>query len=128
MFKVPDHIKSFTLNSIGEITKQAWVGDFRIKCVLSHSDRFKIERIFSELLPPGTDASKKASTDAAVLSELAVRVIDGPQWWKNANNGLMMVDMQPLYDLIIECNKLSNQWSTELDKLATDVKETVIQP
>lgn len=125
--KIPDYIKTVVLDSTGEVTKSKWTGTFRVKCVMSHADRFALERIYSQLLPyDAKDISEEVRLRAATIAELSVRVVDGPQWWESTNHGQSMVDSEPLYDLILSVNKASEDWSKELESMTSNESNVIV--
>lgn len=72
----------------GDVTEEMYEGLFRVKTRLSHSEHLQQDRIRRELLgDAGAAPSFRASQTAAMLSALAVRVIDAPSWWKNSGEG-----------------------------------------
>lgn len=117
MAKVPDRIASLTLDSAGEVTKTKYIGTFRIKAVLTHGDRLQLERFYASLLPKNTETvSEEMKVRAATIAELSVRVIDGPGWWTDSNNGLLLLDAEPLYDLLMQCNSAYEDWLKRLNE------------
>jgi hypothetical protein len=50
-------------------------------------------------------ATPDALESAEILSELSVRVIEGPSWWKTSNGGIDLVDTTPLNSLYIQIMK-----------------------
>lgn len=118
MIKIPDYIRMVQLDSMGEVTKERWIGTFQVKAVLTHADRFQLERMYNQLIPKDGEVSEDIKLRAASIAELSVRVVKGPRWWDETASGQLMVDMDPLYDLLVQCNKESKNWSEELDKAA----------
>jgi hypothetical protein len=111
---------------MGEITKERWVGQFQVKAVLAHSDRFQLERLYNQLIPKDGEVAEDIKLRAATIAELSVRIVKGPRWWDETASGQLMVDMDPLYDLLVLCNKESKNWSEELDKAATMEPSNVV--
>lgn len=115
MAKLPDHIRYITLDSKSS-TGESFTGTFTVKAVLSHEDRFQLERIYKSFLPDDTSASEQVKADATVIAELNVRILKGPDWWIDSRGGRSMIDMQPLYDLFLKCKEAQTEWQTELQK------------
>ena len=126
MKKLPDTIATVSLHSIGEVTKTNWVGQFKIKRILTHADRFQLERIYAQLLPSRErEVSEEVRLRAAAIAELSVRVIEGPAWWEGSKGGQLLVDTAPLYDLSYECAKEEKAWSEQLDQTAKEGSNAV---
>lgn len=120
MKNLPDHIVPVHLDSTGEVSKTRWFGTFRVKCVLSHADYFAKLRLYAEFMP-----SKKHLVEeddqlkAEVLSELSVRIVDGPPWWEATIRGQLMTDFNPLIDLLNLCKESAENWSKKLEEAAS---------
>ena len=121
MNKIPDYIRTIVLDCEGEVTKSRWIGTFKIKAVLSHADTFAVERMYARLLPSNTTPNEDMKIRAAVISELSVRVLEGPEWWNSTRYGQMMVDSEPLYKLAVKCKEENDKWNEELTKTAKDM-------
>ena len=118
--RLPDFDTTINLDVEGEVTKTKWLGQFTIKRVLTHKDRFEIERFFREYLPMGMEADQNLRTRAAALAELRVRIKHAPRWWEDSNYGLDMVDSEPIYYLLIKSSESYKKWQ---DELAEMIKE-----
>lgn len=90
----------FSISITGEVTGEKWVGDFVAKKRLSHRDALKKDRTKRELLggQPG-DPSERALSIAIILSELDVRLVSSPRWWKEKSNGLDLEDEEVLVEI-----------------------------
>jgi hypothetical protein len=115
--RLPEHIRSIFLDTKGEVTGSRFLGDFKVKVVLSNSERLAEARLYKNFLPNDQSVSPRDRADAIVLSELAVKVIDGPDWWKESDSGKNMVDMEPLYALLVKIKEEGVKWSEEVQKL-----------
>jgi hypothetical protein len=122
MKKIPDYIKSVEVDSTGEVTQSRYLGMFKVKVVLTNSDKTKIERYYKEELPDDTGVPEDRRINAGVIAELRARVIEGPAWWTGSREGRDMVEMQPLYDLMVKTNEAYKSWLTELQKEADATK------
>lgn len=100
---------SFVIDVRGDVTGEAYKGNFSVKRFLSQRDRIQKDSIRRTLL--GLDADQ-ASVDAAIraemLSHLSVSVSDSPLWWKESNAGLDLYDdnvVIQLYEKTAEAQK-----------------------
>jgi hypothetical protein len=129
MKSLPNHIVTVNLDSLGDRTKARWVGQFRIKCVLTNADRFKLDRMYAELLPPrDREVDEEVRLRAATIAELSVRVVDGPEWWSSTRGGQLMADKAPLYDLIVMCNEEEKKWDKAVEDLSKFEDSNAIVP
>lgn len=122
--QLPDLTTTIYLDSAGEITKNRYVGSFKIKRVLTNGDLLAIDRFYAKLLPK--DAEESASEDrkikAAIIAELFVRIIEGPNWWTESRYGQNMIEFQPMYDLIQKCNEEFKAWTDQLSNAVNKVE------
>lgn len=124
MIKMPDYEATVQLDCIGEETKNRWTGTFRIKRVLTHLDKFRLERIYTELIPKDSDANNDLKTFAATIAELEVTVLSGPDWYETSGKGRYLVDRNPLYELYFKCHEASEQWKKEVAERAANAPVT----
>lgn len=118
MSVLPSTKKSVFLNTQGEKTGVMYVGNFTIKCVLSHNDIFAIERAYSYMLPAHAEINTDNKTRAALLAELSVRVIDAPTWWGTTDMMRELVDIKPITDLMLLCKEAEDKWYKDLKTVA----------
>ena len=129
MKKLPDHIVTLHLDSLGDRTKARWIGQFRVKCVLTNADRFALERMYAALLPTRErDVDEEVRLRAAAIAELSVRVVDGPPWWEATRFGQLMADKQPLYDLVMMANLEEKKWDAAVEELSKFEENNAIVP
>lgn len=120
MSKLPDHIVTVTLDSVGEITKRPWLGNFKIKLLLSHNERLLFERRYKELLPNDAGVDEDTKFKASGLAELSVRVVDGPEWWEASKQGMNLVDAQPIIDLLYKVKDGYAEWLKKVEEIAKE--------
>ncbi len=118
MTKLPNHIVQINLDSTGEITKRPWIGVFEVKLLMTHAERFKFERLYNELLPDDKGVDEDTKFKASSLAELAVRIVKSPTWWEGSNNGQLLVDAQPIYDLMLAIAKEYETWLKKVEEIA----------
>jgi len=51
-----------------------------------------------------------------VSAELFVRVIHGPSWWTDSQQGQLLIDTSPLYELIRLVNEEEEKWLKAVEK------------
>lgn len=119
MKKLPDTTGTISLDSIGERTKTRWAGTFKIRKVLTNADHFALERVYAQLLPSRErDIKDELKLRAAAVAELSVRIMEGPEWWNGTKGGQLMVDSNPLYDLIMLCNEEEKRWDAQVEEMS----------
>lgn len=124
MYKIPDIIRTIFLDSVGEVSKQKFTGTFRVKVVLTNSDKLAIEREYARLLGKEESASSNNKLLAGTMAELSVRVLNGPPWFRDAMSGANMIDENPLYEIIVKINEEYKKWQSELSDVASSEDES----
>jgi hypothetical protein len=75
---------TFDINDVGELSGQTYMGNFKVKCILSPVDRLNIDKTYRELI--GKDnpymATQEVLDIAFALSQLKYRIIDFPAFWQ----------------------------------------------
>jgi len=78
-------IATFSVNELGEVENQTYMGKFKVRCVLTPLEFIEADHKYRELL--GRDhpdlAHERTRTLAFALSQLMARVIEKPPWWQN---------------------------------------------
>lgn len=89
-----DNEVPFSLDEVGAISNESFKGEFKVKKALSFRESLQKDQIRRDLLGDtnGSPASYEAQEYATMLSELRVRLVDPPAWWKEANNGAELRD------------------------------------
>jgi hypothetical protein len=129
MKNLPNHIVTVYLDSTGEVSKTRWVGTFTIKAVLSHADRFAKARMYAALIPEKEIlVEEEDKLKAEVLSQLYARIVSGPEWWDGTRGGQLMIDFDPLIDLLKACQEESEKWSKRLEETASSGDANVVEP
>lgn len=75
----------------------AYPGVFKMKVRLTHRDVLVQDQFRRELLGPSKgETSPGATAVADVFSKLWVHILESPLWWKEAGNGIELVDEAPV--------------------------------
>lgn len=112
--KLPPFQVPITIDVLGDLTKTRWIGNFVIKRVLTHRDKFDIEKWYKRYLEDDSVAGNKAKINASALAELRVRVVTGPPWWEGTDFLLDCIDETPIAELLAECAKAYKNWEKEV--------------
>jgi hypothetical protein len=99
----------FGISLTGLQTGRPYAGDFTVKTVLSKKDQFRADEIRRILLGVNSESALPAlQGDAFMMGQLAVRIVDGPEWWKKSNNGADLEDdnvIPTLFELCMDKEK-----------------------
>lgn len=118
-----DNSVKFSINVTGENTGEKWAGVFTTKLRLSHRDQLRMDQIRRDLLGPNAaTASPRAQNQADVFSEIAIHIVDAPQWWKMQGDGLDLEDDNVISTIYGEIMKAKTEARKKFDDEATAAK------
>lgn len=113
---LPKNQKSFQLDYTGELTGKRYEGTFTVKCVLNMAEKRKLEIERSGLSADLNNPTGNLNAIALVVSNLRVRVIDAPDWFKQSIVSLDILDEDVLFEVYSKALDKSEEWITEVKK------------
>ncbi len=120
-----DGTASFSINIIGNVSRETYMGNFKTKCVLSPLEFIKSDRMYRELL--GNDpvnAHSTARNNAFALSQLQYRLIEVPPFWENREiGGGHISDDNVLTEVIELAIQAEDKYRKLKEKEAKEIKE-----
>ena len=116
-FRFDGSVAEFDYQGIGSASNQTFMGSFRAKCVISPMDHIKADRLYRELLGQVNPhlASKETQNYAFALSQLKVRVLEMPDFFKNRELDGSHLDSNILIDIVNKCIDAQEEYKEELD-------------
>jgi len=113
---LPKNQKSFEISHVGETTGKKYEGTFTVKCVLNLAEKRKIEIERSTISADLNNPTENLSAIAGVVSNLRVRVVDAPDWFKQSIATLDILDEEIFFHIFSKCLDKSEEWTTEVKK------------
>lgn len=121
-----EHMHSFSINVVGDTTQEQWVGLFKVKTRLSHRDHLNRDRIRREMLGPNPQGvSPRADSIAEIFSQLSVRIVDAPSWWKDQGGGMDLADDNVVAKVYDEAMKAEADLAKSLKEKADLAKKAL---
>ena len=127
----------FKIHVIGNRTKKLYTGDFRALRFLSHRLMMSKDRLRREFLSgPNMDtADQTEQRRAQALAECTVSITKAPQFWKDADSGLDLIDENVLVEVFEAIKKIQEDavkenevTDDEKKALQEDAKKKVSSP
>lgn len=119
---------AFDIHVVGDTTGQTWTGTFKAKDKLSFRDQITIDRIRRDLLGPNaTGADPEIIAQVTVLAELAVRIIDAPNWWRESKQGTELHDTNVLMELYTAAMKVQDDAMARIREAGEKAKQDLRQ-
>lgn len=113
--------KTFTISILGEASAKPYNGQFTVKTTLTRAERFAADVRRREILGPnGGEAAVELQLEAAMLGQLAVRVVSGPAWWEQSDRGLKLEDLNVLVEIYNLTRAKEEEAAEELKKQAEE--------
>lgn len=114
----------FSVSVKGEITGEDFKGVFKALPRLSHRDNLRRDQLRRDLLgAKPEDASADATNVSAVFSKIWVHVVEAPSWWKDAKNGLDLLDETPVAAVYDNVARIEREAIEAVQKQAQTVAE-----
>lgn len=124
-----DYTTQFTIDEKGDVTGKDYAGVFTVKTRLTHNDRFKQDAIKRGLLGGDpTTASPQAQSMAEAFSQISIRVIDAPDWWKQSDGGTQLADFSVITSIYTKAIEAENAEIDKVVKSAKNIKESLKTP
>lgn len=101
-FRFDGSVASFDYKGVGDNSNTTYMGVFKVKTIISPMDFLKSDRLYRELLGKINPhmASQQAQNYAFALSQLSVRIIEAPDFYKNKELDGSHLDSNVLIDII----------------------------
>ena len=117
---LPKDIKTFTFESVGLTTTKKYDGDFTVKCVLNMRDKRLLEIEKSSIRADMANPTPDLVAYSTILSNLRVRIEDGPEWWKQSTGGYDLKDENTLIELFDKVMDQETLWRKEVKAMGEE--------
>jgi hypothetical protein len=108
----------------GADTNFHYCGTFTVKALLNIGEKAAVEVQKSVIKSELSNASTTLEAYANILSNLRVRIIDAPDWWKSSRGGMTIDDEDALIELFELVMKQEDEWRAEVKAKANPEGET----
>ena len=117
---LPKNERSFDVDVVGDTTGVQYKGTFTTRCVLNMAGRHAMELEKTRLMSDYANPSPGLAGISITLSTLRAKIVEGPAWWKDSDNGATIIDDNVLILLYDETNRIESEWRKELKKVAEE--------
>jgi hypothetical protein len=118
--------ETFTINVTGLKTGENYAGKFRVYRWLSFGQELQRDNLRRQLLGPAAGTPSDGVVNVAdILSDLGVRIIEGPSWWMESQGGTTILDAEVVSELWKQVMAVPNKAMEELKKKAESAKTNV---
>lgn len=114
---------SFQFKMEGPTTMEEFSGTFKVRPILTQAQQIDRDNLVKELLGGSMkDASGRALSQALLIAETRVRVVDAPGWWKESRGGMDLIDEEILAAVFDKCMETEQKWRQEVKERAEKAK------
>ena len=93
----------FDINVIGDDSGNPYMGSFKVRTLLTRRQLAAADEVRRTFLGSNPEsASAQTKMDGFIVGQLAVRIIDAPEWFKNAGLGGQDLPDSNVLDKILE--------------------------
>lgn len=109
---------TFSINIKGDDSGDSYKGKFRVLTLMSRRDVFAADEIRRRIIGLMGDMAPPALvTEAFMIGQLQIRIVEAPQWWEDSEGGEILADKNLIIELFKECMKAEED---RRSKLKTD--------
>ena len=129
--RIEDNVGIFTISELDNETNETFIGEFRVKVILSPLDILSVDRDYRELIGAINPimASNEANNIAFALSQLRHRILAYPSFWKGDGYDGGHLPTKVLYKILddsIACqDKFKKDKQDELEKIRKNLTKQV---
>lgn len=111
---IPKNEATFNIDQVGETTGIKYEGRFTVLCALSVGRKHQLELEKSRLMADFVNPTDGLAGIALILSNLRVKIVDAPEWWKQSNGGLDIMDEEVLVNIYRKIVEKELEWRDQI--------------
>lgn len=119
---LPPNQSVFDFNYTSELNNK-YEGRFTVQCVLDMRTKHRLELEKTRLLGNYSNPTDELAGIAIILATLRIRIVDGPEWWKQSDGGYDITDFDALTALYEKVLAAEVEWRKKLREKAGKLKE-----
>jgi len=107
---LPANEKTFTINVVGDTTKQNWTGEFTTVCMPNLRQKSEAAIMEAQLGRDLVTLDQNTILYHRMVAQLAQRLISAPEWWASSGNGQDLLDANVVFEVFSHCAKAEQEW------------------
>ena len=120
---LPKNERAFDVDVEGDTTGLKYKGQFTVKCVLNMAGKHALELEKTRLMADYANPSRGLVGIAVTLATIRAKIVEAPEWWKNADDGAEIIDENVILAIYDKCNEMEAKWRKELKGKAEEAQE-----
>lgn len=119
--------KSFSIDVEGSITKRRYEGVFKVRPLLTHRQKLQRDEMKRQLLGAMPEsATNDAFKTAVIFSKIWIHLVEAPSWWKDAANGIELLDEEPVSAVVDKIVDIENEVMGKIVQEGSKAKEGLV--
>jgi hypothetical protein len=113
----------FDFEHVGALTEKKYEGRFTVLALLDIGQKHRLELEKTRLLGNHQNPTDGLVGIAVILANLRIKVVDGPEWWKQSNGGFSIQDedvLVALYDKVLDSE---SEWRQKMRDMGAKAQE-----
>jgi hypothetical protein len=121
-----EKFSTFQISMVGAESQETLKGEFKVKTIITPRDILRADSTNRELLGMNPEnASQAARATAFMLSQLSIRILESPSWWREAGNGVDLEDMNVINEVFSKTMDAESQRKESTNKAAEEVAQKI---
>jgi hypothetical protein len=121
-----EKFSTFQISMVGSESQETLKGEFKVKTIITPRDILRADSTNRELLGMNPEnASQAARATAFMLSQLSIRILESPSWWREAGNGVDLEDMNVINEVFSKTMDAESQRKEATNKAAEEVVQKI---
>lgn len=122
---LPANQTFFDFDYTAELGKK-YEGQFTVICAMDMRLKHRLELEKTRMLGSYANPTDELAGLSVVLSTLRIRLVDGPEWWKQSDGGYNIQDYDALTALYEKVLTAEAEWRTKLKEKAKKLQEPTV--
>jgi hypothetical protein len=126
---LPDKNQTFTLDVVGERTKERFQGSFTVKAMLTIAETVDVGLRTDAYNNGSRTIGERIYLMNRAIAEMEVRLVSDPKkgllapsWWKDSDGGRTLLDLNVLYEVYNKAMSAETEYEKRLNTSADDAE------
>lgn len=111
---LPPNEKTFTINVVGDTSKQNWTGEFTAVCMPNLRQKSEASIMEAQLNRDLMTLDQDTILYHRMVASLSQRLIAAPEWWLSSDNGRNLLDANVIFEVFKECVAAEKEWKEKV--------------
>lgn len=113
----------FEFEHIGQTTEKKYEGRFTVLGLLDIGQKHRLELEKTKLMGNYLNPTDGLAGLAIILANLRVKLVDGPEWWKQSNGGYSIQDEDVVIALYEKVVASEAEWRQKMKDMGAKAQE-----